>query len=339
MCGPSAIRLLVMAIIIVAAASCSKDENAVIAPSTTIQSFSKISHNTVAPPSNYGEATATCGSRVRIQYPTFDYVSGTDTARITEAYIYLPPGYDENPDTRYNIIYFVHGYGQNHLSFLYEYNGLLGNVIDNMINNGDIEPVIMVFPTFNYNNVVPETLEVAGDYAKGLSREVARDLIPYVESRYRTYATATNHEGIIDSRDHRAFGGFSMGGVTTWFVFDYCMDYFRYYIPISGCCWSIGYRGGKYRADETASHLSKQVINSKFGSDGVRIYAASGTNDMIYTEVETQVRCMLLYNDTFTPRNLYYFNNIGANHLWTEVQDYLFTILPLIFPLSPKAAY
>ena len=117
------------------------------------------------------------------------------------------------------------------------------------------------------------------------------------------------------------------------------MDYFRYYIPISGCCWSIGYRGGKYRADETASHLSKQVINSKFGSDGVRIYAASGTNDMIYTEVETQVRCMLLYNDTFTPRNLYFFNNIGAKHLWTEVQDYLYTILPLIFPLSPKDAY
>ncbi|MGN0205600.1 MAG: alpha/beta hydrolase, partial [Muribaculaceae bacterium] len=221
---------------------------------------------------------------------------------------------------------------------LYEHNGLLGNVIDNMTNNGDIEPIIMVFPTFNYNNVVPETVMVAGDYAKGLSCEVARDLIPYVESRYRTYATATSKDGIIDSRDHRAFGGFSMGGVATWFVFDHCTDYFRYYIPISGCCWSIGYRGGKYRADETASYLAKQVINSKFGADGVRIYAASGTKDKIYSELETQIKYMLQYSDTFTPRNLYFYSNIGAEHLWVEVQDYLYTILPLIFPCSAKDA-
>ncbi|MGN0205766.1 MAG: hypothetical protein ACI4BC_00855, partial [Muribaculaceae bacterium] len=99
-----------MAIIIAMAESCSDDEDSVIATTATVQSFNRITRNTVAPPSSYGEATVPFGSRVRIQYPTFDYVSGADTARTAEAFIYLPPGYDENPDTRYNILYFVHGY-------------------------------------------------------------------------------------------------------------------------------------------------------------------------------------------------------------------------------------
>ncbi|SHJ65925.1 endo-1,4-beta-xylanase [Tessaracoccus bendigoensis DSM 12906] len=35
------------------------------------------------------------------------------------------------------------------------------------------------------------------------------------------------------SRDHRGFGGFSMGAVTTWRTFQNGLDYFRYFLPMS----------------------------------------------------------------------------------------------------------
>ena len=42
------------------------------------------------------------------------------------------------------------------------------------------------------------------------------------------------------SRDHRAFCGFSMGSVTTWHTFEYCLDYFRYFMPSSGSLTTDG---------------------------------------------------------------------------------------------------
>jgi hypothetical protein len=40
-------------------------------------------------------------------------------------------------------------------------------------------------------------------------------------------------EGLMASRNHRGFGGFSMGSVATWRTFQYALDYFRYFLPMS----------------------------------------------------------------------------------------------------------
>ena len=50
---------------------------------------------------------------------------------------------------------------------------------------------------------------------------------------YSTYAADTTAEGIRTSRDHRGFGGFSMGSVATWRTFQYCLDSFRYFLLMS----------------------------------------------------------------------------------------------------------
>ena len=42
------------------------------------------------------------------------------------------------------------------------------------------------------------------------------------------------------SRNHRAFCGFSMDSVTTWHTFEYCLPYFRYFLPSSGDLASDG---------------------------------------------------------------------------------------------------
>ncbi len=98
-----------------------------------------------------------------------------------------------------------------------------------------MQPILIVLPT--YNNTSPQD---SGDYGLALRltdnfhNEILNDLIPAAEGKYSTYAEDTTPEGFAASRDHRGFGGFSMGSVNTWRTFQYCLDYFRYFMPMSG---------------------------------------------------------------------------------------------------------
>lgn len=98
-----------------------------------------------------------------------------------------------------------------------------------------------------YNNTSPSD---SGDYSLALQlmnnfhNELVNDLIPAVESKYSTYAGSTDPEGIAASRGHRGFGGFSMGSVNTWHTFEYCLDYFRYFMPMSGSLYFCSIRYG-----------------------------------------------------------------------------------------------
>jgi enterochelin esterase-like enzyme len=60
--------------------------------------------------------------------------------------------------------------------------------------------------------------------------EFRNDLLPLVDSKYRTIA----------DRDHRAFGGFSMGSETTWEVMLNCLNLVKNFMPLSGDCWNNG---------------------------------------------------------------------------------------------------
>ena len=67
-------------------------------------------------------------------------------------YVYLPPGYDENDkDTKYDVLYLLHGVGGSRYEWPYGSGQISGrfviaNIFDNLIANGEIEPLIVVFP-------------------------------------------------------------------------------------------------------------------------------------------------------------------------------------------------
>ena len=46
-----------------------------------------------------------------------------------------------------------------------------------------------------------------------------------------------------------------MGGVTTWYAFIDNLDLFRYFMPMSGDCWSFGEIGSIPYQKETAALL------------------------------------------------------------------------------------
>src|SRR5699024_2678780 len=104
-----------------------------------------------------------------------------------------------------------------------------------------IQPMILVCPT--YNNTSPEdsvNYSLALELTDNYHQELVNDLIPAVEGRYSTYAEDISAEALTASRDHRGFGGFSMGSVATWHTFQYCLDYFRYFMPMSGSLTADG---------------------------------------------------------------------------------------------------
>ena len=176
--------------------------------------------------------------------------------------------------------------------------------------DGKIEPMIVVCPT--YNN---ESEEDSADYSLALQltenyhNELVNDLIPAVEGTYSTYAEETSLEGLRASRDHRAFCGFSMGSVATWRTFEYCLDYFRYFMPSSGSLTNDG------------EVMASMVQDSGHDWDDFFIFAASGTDDFAYSSFKNQIEAMagessgtFRYADNEGEGNLYFLEQDGGTH-------------------------
>ena len=166
-------------------------------------------------------------------------MDGNGEMRSNTAYVYLPYEYEESSDECYDVFYFVHGHGETAASFFQNENGMMRNLLDHLIAKGDMSPVIVVSTSYVYGTPV-DYYPDADPYCKALPQELVNDLIPLVESRYRTYAQQTDFKGLQASRNHRAIGGFSMGAVTTWYALECTLDCFKYFMPISSDGWSLG---------------------------------------------------------------------------------------------------
>ncbi len=107
--------------------------------------------------------------------------------------VYVPPGYSGSSE-RYPVIYYLHGKGGNEGT-------MVANVVSWMrqrVSAGKIRPAILVFA----NGAVDSGYADAKDGSRKLETAILRELIPHVDSNWRTHAC----------REQRAISGFSMGG-------------------------------------------------------------------------------------------------------------------------------
>lgn len=107
--------------------------------------------------------------------------------------VFLPPGYDSNPEASYPVLYMLHGLGGDYLDWTFC--GLLRKA-EQMMLNGEIQPMIIVTPQGDRGYWL--------DHANGGPRYgsyVVRDLVSLIDAQYRT----------IPTRESRAIGGMSMG--------------------------------------------------------------------------------------------------------------------------------
>ena len=217
--------------------------------------------------------------------------------------LYLPYGYDAtDKNKKYNVLYLMHGGGEDE-NLLFGgpgENTELKNILDNMIARGDMEPIIVVTPTFyGVKNALKNNDELS--HVEGLDHplpivetkyfndELINDLIPFIETKYNTYTKSANKEDLKASREHRAFGGFSMGSVTTWYTFINSLDYFKYFMPLSGDCWALAQKAEGNMAKETAEYLEKVVKESGYTPKDYYLLCASGDLDIAYPNMKPQM--------------------------------------------------
>ena len=224
----------------------------------------------------------------------------------------------------------------------------LKNILDNMIANDDIEPIIVVTPTFySMKDGLKKNTAFCHDESmnhplpimetKHFHDELINDLIPFVETKYHTYAASANKEDLKVSREHRAFGGFSMGSATTWYIYIYCLDYFKYFMPISGDCWALGVKAGASKAKETAEYLAKVAKDAGYSPKDYYLFCATGSLDIAYPNMKPQIDAMKELKDSFIyspdseKGNFYFIVSDDGIHTWKWVNQFIYDILPDLF--------
>ena len=278
-------------------------------------------------PGEYRAINDKGGTIERVEYTTKNTSDGKDNKKLN---VYLPHGYDpSNSDVKYNVLYLMHGGGENE-DLLFGGPGEereLKKIIDNMIDKGDIEPLIVVTPTF-YGGKNEATL---------FYEEWLNDVVPLVETKYNTYVDSGDLDNIKATREHRAFGGFSMGSVATWNVYINCIDYVKYFMPLSGDCWAIGQTAGESKAKETAELLADVAIKGGYSPEEYYLFCATGKLDTAYPNMLPQIEELKKLNDHFiyssdtSKGNLYFLVSDEGSHAWNWVNQYIYNILPDLF--------
>ena len=287
---------------------------------------------TVSVPSEYTKASSKPGTVVRVDYDSEDYVRGGGAITKT-AYVYTPYGYDENDtDTKYDILYLMHGWG-GHAGEYFEFSSQK-NMFDYLIERGEVKPLIIVSATFYNENSDTDFSSSIAEFRQ-FHRDFEDHLMPMVEGRFHTYANSTSPEDLKASRDHRAFGGFSLGSVTTWLQFCYDSDYIRSFIPMSGSSWYYG-TYGDFQIEKNVDFIEQLVKNNDLDERGYFIYHAVGTNDAVKSQSLDMAQEMLS-RELFTPDHYVFYQKDGGYHDFNAVQEYLYNALPLIFPFEGGA--
>ena len=182
-----------------------------------------------AVPEKYdGAESEQTGTVEEVVYETKAYA--TDERTVTKtAYVYLPYGYSREKE--YNILYLMHGTGDDEKYWL-KTNPYNKTMLDNLIASGDIQPLIVVTPTFYVEDDCADDLD---QLTYSFAKELRNDLMPEIESSYSTYAKSADDAGFSESRDHRAFAGLSRGAVTMYHsVLCRSLDYFSWFGAFSG---------------------------------------------------------------------------------------------------------
>ncbi|MBR1530839.1 MAG: hypothetical protein IJ643_02135 [Eubacterium sp.] len=280
-------------------------------------------------PDEYFEKAKVCGKLEAVTYKT--------PAATKRAIIYLPPNY--NSSKQYDIIYFQGGANSTEKTYFgtpEKPKERFINMLDNMIANGKIKPIIAVCANF-YNKPRSETSagELMNSY-QTYSDEVRNILVPAVESKYSTFAKSVSEDGLKASRAHRAFGGYSMGAAITWNMFANNLDYFYYYIPN---CGGLQNPYVPHLTTDAGSMLNKAVKDNGYTANDFFIYSVVGTLDITYNSTRCLINDLkhnysenfIFTQDNTKNGNITFKTKAFKFHGFENATTYYYNALPAIF--------
>ena len=246
---------------------------------------------------NYGEAK-THGT---VSHPWYDSKLLGFSRRLT---VYTPYGYEANPKKKYPVLYLLHGAGGDEEAWISM--GRTAQILDNLIEKGLAEPMIVVMPNGNPGQQAARTLGIpekqlnwrAPEYQNIYVRSLCEEIVPFIEKNFRA----------IPKPASRAVAGLSMGGGHTISASILYPEMFDYICPLSAA--------GQASPEQIAA-LKKA---------GVKLYfLACGSSDFLFQGSQT-------LDQTLTEQGLdHIFFVSDGGHTWSNWRLYLNTFAPKLF--------
>jgi enterochelin esterase-like enzyme len=223
----------------------------------------------------------------------------------SDYYVYTPPGYD--PGKPYPILYLLHGWTDSSYGWLY--NGRANLILDNLLAQGKVKPMIVVMP-LGYGDMAfihsqidvwhnPPSIDHNTElYTKAFLNEV----MPRVNSAYN----------VSKDRNDHAIAGLSMGGLEAITIGLAHTDYFANVIGLSAAVQQLDFH--KQFAGLDAKRAKVRVL-----------WIACGTDDGLISPNRKLVAFLKEKNMPVTPIE------IPGLHTWLVWRDNLIHFAPLLF--------
>ena len=246
---------------------------------------------------NYVEAT----QHGTVSHPWYDSKILGYSRRLT---VYTPYGYEANPKKKYPVLYLLHGAGGDEEAWISM--GRTAQIMDNLIEKGLAEPMIVVMPNGNPGQQAARTLNIAEKNINWRSEEfrnayvnsLCTEIVPFIEKNFRA----------IPKPASRAIAGLSMGGGHTISASILYPELFDYICPLSAA----------------GQATPEQIANLK--KAGVKLYfLACGDSDFLFEGSKA-------LDKTLTEQGLdHTFFVSDGGHVWANWRLYLNTFAPLLF--------
>ena len=254
------------------------------------------------------------GNVTNIWYPSTQYK--TDR-RLT---VYTPPGYD-NSKNKYPVLYLLHGSGGDEEAWVTL--GRAPNILDNLIAQGKVEPMIVVMPNgnpskqaapgetkenFSYRPAMSQNLP---NFADGSYESSFNEVVNFIDSRFRTKS----------EKAQRAVAGLSMGGFHSLLISANHPDLFDYV-----GLFSPGTPSSRMLDSTRAAYKNLDAKVTLQKKKGYRMYwIAIGKTDFLYEGMQAHRKRLDKLQFPYT------YVESERGHIWSNWRIYMLQFTPLLF--------
>jgi enterochelin esterase family protein len=232
-------------------------------------------------------------------------------------YVYTPPGYDPAAQTRYPVLYLLHGYSDDASGWTAV--GKANLILDTLIAEKKAKPMLVVMPLgYGAPEIVQRTPTFGAPFRNPELRDrnftrfrsaLIDEVIPAVESSYK----------VDSSRDARAIAGLSMGGAESLFTGLNRLDKFS---------WVSAFSSGGLGDDFAASFPQ---LSDAANQQLHLLWIACGTEDNLITFNRKFVDFLKGKNIRVTQIET------PGMHTWMVWRRNLIAVAPLLFqPAAPQ---
>ncbi len=233
------------------------------------------------------------------------YFSNT-TRSWRQMYVYTPPGYDQNNNEKYPVLYLLHGGGEDERGWATQ--GKTDIILDNLIADKKAKPMLIVMMDGNFGSG-----GIAGFGEQSLrmfENELKQSVIPFVEKNYRVAADAGN----------RALAGLSMGGLQTLYAGVKNTPMFSSLGVFSSGWWAN--QPALYEPQYAFMKTNAATINKDLKNFWI---AMGGKEDIAYANCKTML-------GKFDEMNIKYtYSEYPGGHTWPVWRNNLYNFAQLLF--------